>query len=132
MELIARYAWAYDCGNADAFADTFTAEGGLFAFGQAVARGRTELLAFARARFAERGEHDWQHLTDHHVFFGGGTHCRHYCYYSMLEGTRADPRQFHVRSFGYYDSECERTADGWRFVSRKIGRWDATRLPWPV
>jgi hypothetical protein len=130
LELIARYSWAYDCGDADAFADTFVADGAIIAWGQEVARGRAGLLAFARARFAERGDKDWQHLTDQHVFIGSGARCHVYSYYSMLEGTRTDPRQFQVRSFGYYDSDCERTANGWGFRSREIKRWNSDKLPW--
>lgn len=130
LELIARYAWAYDCGDAAAFADTFIADGTLSAFGSEAARGREALMAFARERFAERGDQDWQHLTDHHVFEGAGSRCAVYSYYSMLEGTRAEPRSFRVRSFGWYSSDCERTAAGWRFCARGIHRWDAGRLPW--
>lgn len=130
LELIARYGWAYDCGDAAAFADTFVADGILSAFGQEAARGRDALMAFARDRFAERGDKDWQHITDHHVFEAAGARCNVYSYYSMFEGTREDPRTFRVRSFGWYSSDCERTAAGWRFRARGIHRWDASRLPW--
>jgi uncharacterized protein (TIGR02246 family) len=130
LELIARYTWAYDCGDAEAFAATFVPDGAMIAWGKEVARGQPALQAFARARFAERGDKDWQHLTDHHVFIGNSARCHVYSYYSMLEGTRSEPRQFHVRSFGYYDSDCERGPGGWRFISRSIHRWNSNRLPW--
>jgi SnoaL-like domain len=129
-ELIARYAWAYDCGEAELMADTFTADGSIEAWGKQVGSGRTGLIEFARGLFAERGDRDWQHLTDHHVFEGGGESCTVYSYYSMLEGTRTDPREFRVRSFGYYVSECVRQDGGWRFRKRSIHRWNAQRAPW--
>ncbi|MGE0114388.1 MAG: nuclear transport factor 2 family protein [Steroidobacteraceae bacterium] len=129
LELMARYAWAYDAGDAELFADTFTPDGVLVAWGEEAGKGRDGLIALAEQLFEKRGEQDWLHMVDHHVFQGDAKGCVVYSYYHMLEGSRTEKR-FSVRSFGYYVSYCKKLQGEWYFTKRTINRWNSKQVPW--
>lgn len=128
-DLINVYAWAYDCGDDEAFADTFVEDGVVEAFGKEEARGREGLRAFARRLFEIRGNMHWQHYTSQHVFVGAGDRYTVYSFYGMLAGD-IENRRFGVQSFGHYISECVRHRGEWRFVRRRIIRGSPRGLPW--
>jgi hypothetical protein len=130
-ELISLYTWAYDFGDAEAFADTFTDDGVIIAFGNEEARNRDGIIAFANRLFEVRGELAWQHTVGQHIFQGDNQSCTVYSYYSMLAGD-IPARDFEVSSFGYYISDCVNTLEGWRFEKRQIIRGTGNKLPWTV
>lgn len=128
IELMALYAWAYDCEHAELLRATFTDDGVLEVFGTVLATaagGFADFLASARAMKQGKG---WQHLADHHVFrdYDGQT-CKVYSYYTMAEGNAAGG-EVTMRAMGFYSSDCRRTADGWKFARRSVVRWNS-QLP---
>lgn len=124
IELMARYAWAYDTEDARALASTFTHDGQLEVFGRVLIDGHKDIPAFMEQARSMKGEHGWQHLTDHHLFrdYDGST-CTVYSYYMMPEGD-AQGGNARVRAMGYYVSHCIRSDSGWRFTRRSVVRWN--------
>jgi SnoaL-like domain len=130
IELHAQYSWCYDCTDSEGAAAAFTADGVLEAFGSEAARGRTAIAAFIKNLLdTEKGPVDWQHNNSHFVFHGGRPACTVYCYWNLLQSTDP-PRQYSVRSFGYYKSDCVRVDGAWLIAKRSINRWDRKKLPW--
>lgn len=128
IELMALYAWAYDCEDAALLRATFAEDGVLEVFGNVLATaagGFADFLAMARDMKEGKG---WQHLADHHVFrdYDGQT-CKIFSYYTMAESNAAGG-EVSMRAMGYYASDCRRTAGGWKFVRRSVVRWTG-RLP---
>ena len=128
LELIATYAWAYDCEDAALLRRTFTSDGVLEVFGNVLGTGKTGFEAMiAQAREMKAG-HGWQHLTDHHVFRDyDGSHCKVYSYYTMAESD-AQGGDVRMRAMGYYASDCVLTVQGWLFAKRSVARWTG-KLP---
>lgn len=123
FELIAHYAWSYDTANAAGLAATFLPDGVLEVFGNVLISGHSDIPAFLEQAAQMRGEHGWQHLSDHHLFRDyDGERCMVYSYYTMPEGD-ARGGNVTVRAMGYYISHCVRTPDGWRFAKRSVVRW---------
>jgi len=124
IELMGRYAWAYDTMNAEALAATFTTDGVLEVFGRPLVTDRSGFAGFLATAAEMRKDRGWQHLTDHHIFADyDGTRCTVYSYYVMPE---ADPSggDVDLRAIGYYISHCVRQGDGWLFARRQVLRWD--------
>jgi hypothetical protein len=124
IELMARYAWAYDTANEAGLAGTFTPDGELEVFGRVMAGGRLGFAAFLATAAQMRGAHGWQHQTNNHVFTAyDGEACTVFSYYLMPESD-AQGGDVHLRAMGYYESRCRRTAHGWRFARRAVTRWN--------
>lgn len=129
IELMALYAWNYDAGDANGFAQTFTEDGVLEIFGQERARGREAIAAFISTAFEKRGEEGWQHLTDHHIFRDvEQDRCSVYSYYLMPISDK-NGANVQTRAMGYYVSDCRRIDGQWLFAKRAVFRWDSTK-PW--
>lgn len=126
LELIAVYAWAYDCEDAELLRTTFTPDGVLEVFGKVLGSGKTgfdDMIAHSQEM---KGEHGWQHLADHHVFRDyDGDSCKVYSYYTMAESDAAGAN-LTMRAMGYYVSDCVRGPDGWLFAKRTVTRWNGT------
>ena len=132
LELIALYAWAYDCADAAMLKQTFTDDGELYVWGNIMARagagegadGSFEaMIAHSLEMKDGRG---WQHCADHHVFRDyDGASCMVYSYYTMFQAD-ADGGNPQGRAMGHYTSHCLRTDAGWRFARRDVTRWDGT------
>lgn len=124
IELMARYAWAYDTQDARGLASTFTPEGELIVFGNVLISGHGDIPAFLEQAALMRGDHGWQHLTDHHLFRDyDGQRCAVYSYYTMPESD-AQGGNVNMRAMGYYVSDCLRTESGWKFARRAVFRWN--------
>lgn len=131
IELMARYAWSYDCGHMDGFIQCFTPDGIIEAFGKEEARGHASMKPLLEMLFKIRGDKGWQHLTDHHHFQEfDGVRCKVYSYFLMPEMDKV-AKVNSVRSMGYYISYCVKIDDEWYFEKRSIHRWDGV-LPFPV
>jgi hypothetical protein len=129
LDLMARYAWAYDTNDAAGFAATFTPDGVLEIFGNEIARGRGSMPAFLDSAVKMRGEHGWQHRTDQHVFRNfDGQRCTVYSYYLMPESD-ATGGNVQVRAMGYYVSHCQKFKGLWLFSKREVFRWNG-KSPW--
>lgn len=128
IELMARYAWAYDTGEIQDLLDTFTDDGTMVVFGDLIG-GKDQIGPFIADAVTRRGTAGWQHLTDHHIFrdFTGDL-CTAYSFYLMAEAdeTGANGR---VRAMGYYTSYCRKENGEWLFARRDVTRWNSHR-PW--
>lgn len=123
IELMARYAWAYDTSNEASLSATFTPDGVLEVFGKPLVEGRENFGPFLAMAADMRGAHGWQHLTDHHVFTDyDGASCKVFSYYTMPEAA-PDGGSVQLRAMGYYISHCVRTPEGWLFSKREVIRW---------
>lgn len=128
IELMARYAWAYDTNNVPDLLATFTADGTMYAFGDPVG-GRDKIAEMIAGNAERRGTAGWQHLTDHHVFRDyTGDRCTVYSFYTMMEGDAAGANG-RVRAMGYYTSYCRKENGEWLFARRDVTRWNGKR-PW--
>lgn len=127
IELMARYAWAYDTNETQDMLDTFTDDGVLYVFGNKVG-GKAEIPAFLAEGVNMRGE-AYQHLTDHHVFrdFTGNA-CTVYSFYTMIDADK-NGSNGRVRAVGYYVSYCRKERGEWRFARRDVVRWNG-KQPW--
>lgn len=126
LELIALYAWAYDCADAAMLRDTFTEDGELYVWGNFMAGARDGFEAMIAHSHEMKEGKGWQHCADHHVFRDyDGDSCKVYSYYTMFQ---ADPDGGNPqgRAMGHYASHCVRTEAGWRFARRDVTRWDGT------
>lgn len=114
LELVARYNRAVDSGDADARAETFTADGVWDSETGGVIRGREAIREHARTRapFA----HTWRHWTNSPVVEGGGGEARARQYLLLL-GIDGPPRP---RLIGAYEDTLRREPDGWRFARRRL------------
>ena len=114
QQLVARYNFAVDGGDPDAFAGTFTPDGEFGAGGQ-VMRGHDELRAFVvgRAGIAPR-----RHLVSSILVDGDGDRASLRAYLQVV--AMGDDGSLQVAVQGTYDDELVRTADGWRFTRRSF------------
>jgi uncharacterized protein (TIGR02246 family) len=112
--LSARYNFAIDTGDADAFAAAFVENGVLNAAGQ-VTEGRTALADFARG-FPETMRAP-RHVTTNLVIDGDGNFAtlKAYLTISIMSG---DPAQPTVLASGAYDDTLSKEDGTWRFVRR--------------
>ena len=118
LDLFARYAWAYDCGDAEAYAATFTHDAVLSDEKGFRADGREAIGQGIKTYFDLRGDSVWQHHNDHLRIEGDGSACVVHSYWAVIEH-RVDGG-FGVGSLGWYISDCVRTDEGWRFRSRRF------------
>ena len=114
LDLVARYNHAVDSGDADARAETFTADGVWDSETGGVIRGREAIREHARARapFA----HTWRHWTGSPVVEGGGDGARARQYLLLL-GVEGPLRPLLI---GAYEDTLRREPDGWRFARRRL------------
>lgn len=128
-DLFAEYAWAYDVGDAECYADTFTPDGILADEGTLHAQGRAAIIDAVQYFFDIRGTNVWQHHNDHLRIFGDGKRCTVFSYWAVLEQSReTGARQ--VVSLGWYESECVKVGERWRFASRTFHGGMPGSLPW--
>ena len=112
QQLVARYNFAVDGGDADAFADTFTAEGVFTVAGQEM-RGHDALRAFVEGR---TGIGPRRHVVSSILVDGDGDAATLRAYLQVV--AKADDGSFAVSTQGTYDDRLVRTGDGWRFSAR--------------
>src|SRR5262245_45823248 len=104
QDLHSRYAWSFDCGDADAFAACF-AEDGTFHAGPDPATGRAAIKATIQ-RFIDRPE--WpgtQHYNSQLRIEGDGEQANALCYYISMRW-HPDSKERAIKSMGYYRSHC--------------------------
>lgn len=114
LDLCARYQQLFDDGLAEAWADTFLADG-RFEGPAGVASGRAELISFCQRVSAQYP--DALHFTDQHVLDSrpGGI-VQHRCILSVQY-----PVERSVRIALYrYSDELLKSEDGWKFKSRHV------------
>ena len=130
IELFSRYAWCYDCLDIDGYVETFAPNGVFSAFGNSErAEGRENIRVFIQDLLnTHRGDAEWQHLNDHHVFTEQTSDsCTAYNYWTLIEASDGD---IGVRSNGYYKTQCVKIDGQWYIQQRDVERWDPNQTPW--
>jgi ketosteroid isomerase-like protein len=138
-DLFARYAWAYDCGDAEEYAAVFTPDGVMAGDVGETAVGRDAIRAEIGKFFQMRGAATWQHFNDHLKVEGNGNGdgCTVYSYWAVLKGSHAagsllEQREHGVGSQGYYVSRCVKI-DGQWYCKERTWHFDMPRaLPWKM
>ena len=112
-ELVARYNYAIDEGRADDWVATFVPDGTFESTALGKHTGPAALHAFATGYSAAV---TGRHCTTDFVIDLDGDEARARCYLVLINnaGTPA------VSVTAVYDDVLRRTADGWRFVHRKV------------
>lgn len=117
MDLFARYTWAYDRGDADAYAEAFV-EDGEMGSGDGAVKGRAAIVDMIKTYFARRGADGWQHHNDHlHIEMKDGRAVVH-SYWIVLEHI-VDGDTHRPRTLGFYVTECVKK-DGVWYIARRV------------
>lgn len=122
-ELMARYCWANDAGDVDAFVNLFTSDG-LYESHDRVARGHAEIREVFAARVAARSGQpiaNPQHWVTNLVVTaaGGSVHARSYFTRVVRDVSSGQPK---TDALGWFDDQLRRDRDGWRFARRIVRR----------
>ncbi|GEL17244.1 nuclear transport factor 2 family protein [Pseudonocardia asaccharolytica] len=119
IELLARYSWAFDAGDADGVATLFT-ENGVFHGSSGPIEGRSALREFVKRAKANAAECSMQHWVGNTVLTrteGNAVRARSYLTV-VLVGEHAE-----VRAAGEYDDLLVKESGEWRFTSRRYLKW---------
>ena len=117
-ELAARYSWADDTADGEAFADVFTPDG-IFKSARHNARGHAELAALGRS-IAPEPPLGIQHWITNLVLEGDTERAHGRCYF-VLHGSERG--QVSSSSLGYYEDELVKHDGRWRFAQRHFRPW---------
>ena len=90
FDLFARYSWAYDCGEADAYAAVFTADGVLEDGQDLKAVGTAQNRDAIQQFFTLRGPNVWQHHNAQLRMEANGHACTVWSYWALLEKRQGD------------------------------------------
>ncbi len=112
MDVLARYNHAIDGGDAEAWADTFTADG-LFEGSRDTVKGRAELLEFVRRRDPEVRIRHWYNNV---LIEGDGDDASMRVYLLSLD-VSGPPK---LRSSGVYHDTLKRVDGKWKFSQRRV------------
>lgn len=128
-ELVARYAWSLDTGDADAFVDCFARDGELVwdVFevegrwrGVAALRG---FIDYFRRRPESAGR---QHHVSNLIVTPTDTGATAKCYVAVA--LRREPGPHLLNVMGYYEDALQREDGRWRFARRVIRDWSGPVL----
>lgn len=112
-ELVARYNYAIDEGRPEEWVATFVPDGTFESTALGSHTGADALLAFATGYIAAV---NGRHCTTDFVVDVEGDTARSRCYLIAVNNAAAPI----VSTTAVYDDVLRRTADGWRFVHRKV------------
>jgi ketosteroid isomerase-like protein len=113
-QLYAKYNFALDFGDSAGWAATFTPDG-VFSSATGTFNGSDELKGFAEG-FAARMKA--RHWTNNLVIEEGASGAEGKCYLALYKlGDEGGPS---ILVSGVYNDELTKTAEGWRFKSRKV------------
>jgi len=121
LELFARYAWAYDGGDAEAYVRVFTEDAVLADENGVLGTGHAE-IGKAMMSFVD----GWKggisrHLNDQHVFYGNAQEATVYCYWAVAVTNSQDGKTDWL-SKGVYVTEVVKTDDAWLIKKRTFYR----------
>jgi hypothetical protein len=112
-ELVARYNYAIDEGRAEEWVTTFVPDGTFESSALGTHTGAEALLAFAKGYISAVSG---RHCTSDFVIEVDGDDARSRCYLIAVNNA-ATPI---ISTTAVYEDVLRRTADGWRFVHRKV------------
>jgi hypothetical protein len=126
QELIARYCWATDTGDAEARAATFTPNAvfdgwigileGRAAIADQIASGWRK--AIVSGQVGSRGR--LQHWVTNLFIEGDGQRATARCYFVLIQGQRDEA---HMTGMGQYRNDLVKTEDGWLFEKMTVADW---------
>jgi len=123
-DLYARYCWANDAGDAEAFSETFL-QGGQYHTEGRVVTGRGEIRALMSTRIANRPDQPFgnpQHWTGNLLLDGGDDGIASgRCYFVRFVRLR-DSGRLEVEAAGWYDDELAKVDGAWGFRVRRVVR----------
>ena len=128
FDLFARYAWAYDCSDAEAYAETFAPDG-ILRGDQINVTGREAIREAIKHFFEMRGASLWQHHNNHLKMDGNAHECTVWSYWVVLEHHRVDDR-YGVGRLGHHYSHCVKLDGQWYFKERAFSLDLTEGLPW--
>ena len=128
LDLFARYAWAYDGGDAQAYAETFATDGVLADENDLRAVGRPAIAEAIKTFFDMRGLNVWQHHNDHLRIDGDSERCT----VQLLGRARASPPTAASASavWAGYISRLRKVDGEWLFAERTFYMGMPKGLPW--
>ncbi len=112
-QLICRYNFALDRGDAEAFADCFTPDGVFLLMGQEQARGREALIAYVRELGAPG---QLRHVVTSVLSEGTGEEASSQAYCTVFSSAPGSGTQ--VIAQGVYGDQLIRESGVWRFTKR--------------
>ena len=112
-ELVARYNYAIDEGRAEEWVATFVPDGTFESSLLGTHTGAEALLAFAKGYISAVSG---RHCTSDFVIEVDGDDARSRCYLIAVNNASAPI----ISATAVYEDVLRRTADGWRFVHRKV------------
>lgn len=116
LDLFARYAWAYDEGDKEAYAGLFTEDGVLADESGSLGVGRQAIMQALQFFLDKRGADVWRHFNDHHLFEGEGNRATIRSYW-MVALTRPDGTSG-LLGQGSYVTKVVRDGDEWLIARR--------------
>jgi uncharacterized protein (TIGR02246 family) len=129
-ELFARYAWAGDTGDVEAYVDLFT-DNGVFDGVMGYFEGRAGLVELVEGMVKGPRSRGIQHWVSNSVFDGDGERCT---VKSMCFAPRRIENEHSIVFVGYYVDTCVKVDGRWRFEVRRWRPWqgDVVRgaQPW--
>ena len=111
LDLLARYNYAIDDGDAETWAACFT-EDGEFVSPADQLKGAAELT-----QFASRPSRGTLHYTTNEIITGDGDEAAMRCYLELVNASGAKPE---ILFCGRYEDELAKTPAGWRFKKRTV------------
>jgi hypothetical protein len=132
QELFAKYCWALDLGDADAFVNCFTEDGVFNHLWQGQMQGHAAIRRAVQELWYDR--HSWwlgrQHLANHFLMTREGAGARVKAFYSIVQ-YNTEYRTNFVFGIGTWDNVCVKQNGAWRFQRVQINAWmDKDKIPW--
>ncbi|MBO9581695.1 MAG: nuclear transport factor 2 family protein [Sphingobium sp.] len=125
LDLMARYSWAYDDGNAEAYAAVFTPDGILADEFSILGTGRDEIKQALKLFIDQRGSDLWRHYNDQHLFEVGPDRVRIRSYWMVVSTNISG--ESHVLGQGRYVTEVQRLHGEW-LIARRTFSVDRKRV----
>ena len=128
-ELIARYAWAFDTGDVEAFVGCFTSDGILCEdVFEEVDRwaGQDEIRSMANFFLTLPGFPGRQHMSSQVLIEGTTDRCRVRAFCFVVEARPGQPCT--IPFTGYYDDVAVKVGGRWLFKERTIRYWSGPIL----
>jgi hypothetical protein len=126
QDLYARYAWALDTGDHEAYASLFMADGAFIERG-VVYRGRQAISEHVRELAARMAPGNRHHNTQLLLEEGDATRCRLRCYSTHIYRPEAEGPGV-VRLQGFYRDVCVKVDGVWYFEERDWDEWHPERI----
>lgn len=131
-ELMARYAWALDTGDFDAYVDTFTEDGWIEHWPQGKCIGREGIRKMTQDLWYHKPNHylGRQHRMSQVIMTPEGDGVRIKCFWSILQHD-VETSECRVFGLGTWDTLAVKDdEDEWKFASVYVDIWRGKGVPW--